>query len=76
MQEAAKTFGVSNQVIVNVTAGPTPQWVEKARRDTDVIFSGAENMSTDFAKTLPDTFELKDAYPLYLRPVATLIRAR
>ena len=74
MQEAAKAFGATNKVSVNVAAGPTPQWVEKAKQDADVIFSGAENMFTDFAKALPGAFELKDAYPLYLRPAAILVR--
>ena len=74
MQEAAKAFGAAHDVTVNVSAGPTAQWVEKARQDADVIFSGAENMFTDFAKALPGAFELKDAYPLYLRPVAILVR--
>ncbi len=74
MQEAAKAFGATNKVTVNVAAGPTPQWVDKAKQDADVIFSGAENMFTDFAKALPGAFELKDAYPLYLRPAAILVR--
>ena len=74
MQEAAKTFGAANKVTVNVAAGPTPQWLDKAKQDADVIFSGAENMFTDYAKALPGAFELKDAYPLYLRPVAILVR--
>lgn len=74
MQEAAKAFGATNNITVNVAAGPTPQWIDKAREDADVIFSGAENMFTDFAKALPGAFELKDAYPLYLRPAAILVR--
>ena len=74
MQEAAKAFGEANNVTVNVVAGPTPQWVEKAKLDADVIFSGAENMFNDFAKALPGAFELRDAQPLYLRPVAILVR--
>ena len=74
IQEAAKTFGTANKVTVNVSAGPTPQWLDKAKQDADVIFSGAENMFTDYAKALPGAFELKDAYPLYLRPVAILVR--
>jgi len=57
MQEAAKTFGATNAMTVNVTAGPTAQWVEKAKQDADIIFSGAENMFTDFAKALPGAFE-------------------
>lgn len=74
MQEAAKAFGATNDVTVNVTAGPTTQWLDKAKQDADVVFSGAENMMSDFAKALPGAFELRDAQPLYLRPVAILVR--
>ena len=74
MQEAAKAFGAANQITVNVSAGPTGQWVEKAKQDADVVFSGAENMFTDFAKALPGAFDLVDAQPMYLRPVAILVR--
>ena len=74
MQEAAKVFGATNNVTVIVTAGPTPQWLDKAKQDADVVFSGAENMMSDFAKALPGAFELADAQPLYLRPVAILVR--
>jgi accessory colonization factor AcfC len=74
MQEAAKTFSATHNVQVNVTAGPTPQWVDKAKQDADVVFSGAENMFNDYAKALPGAFDLKDVYPLYLRPVAMLVR--
>ena len=74
MKDAAKAFGDANKVTVDVVAGPTPQWVDKAKQDADVIFSGAENMFNDFAKALPGAFELRDAQPLYLRPVAILVR--
>lgn len=74
MKEAAASFGAAHNVTVNVVAGPTSEWAEKAKGDADVIFSGAENMMTDFAKALPGVFDLKDAYPLYLRPVAILVR--
>ena len=74
MKEAAQAFGAANKVTVNVVAGPTPQWVEKAKADADVIFSGAENMMSDFAKALPGAFDLKSAEPMYLRPVAILVR--
>lgn len=74
MQEAAKVFGAANNVMVNVVAGPTAQWLAKAKQDADVVFSGAENMMSDFAKALPSAFELADAQSLYLRPVAILVR--
>jgi accessory colonization factor AcfC len=74
MHEAALAFGSAHQVTVNVTAGPTPQWADKAKGDADVIFSGAENMMADFTKALPGLFELREAQPLYLRPAAILVR--
>lgn len=74
MQEAAKAFSAAKSLTVNVTAGPTPQRVERAKQDADIVFSGAENMFNDYAKALPGAFDLKDAYPLYLRPAAILVR--
>ena len=74
IQEAAKAFGAANQITVNVVAGPTNQWIDKAKQDADIIFSGAESMMTDFAKALPGAFDLVAAQPMYLRPVAILVR--
>ncbi|MEN5181825.1 substrate-binding domain-containing protein [Comamonas testosteroni] len=74
MKQAAKEFGEARKVTVNIVAGPTPQWVDKARNDAHVVFSGAENMMSDFAKAMPGIFDLRDAEPLYLRPVAILVR--
>ncbi len=74
MKEAAESYGRRNGISVQVTAGPTPQWSEKARADADVIFSGAENMMSAFDKAMPGTFDLRKAEPLYLRPAAILVR--
>lgn len=74
MKEAAASFGAMHKVTVNVVAGPTAEWADKAKQDADVIFSGAENMFTDFAKALPGVFDIGQAYPLYLRPVSILVR--
>jgi accessory colonization factor AcfC len=83
MKEAAAAFGRQSGVQVAVTGGPTPQWLVKARVDADVIFSGAENMMTDFVQQLGDTagggphpgrIDEATIRPLYLRPVAILVR--
>lgn len=74
MKEAAASFGSAHKVKVDVVAGPTPEWADQAKADADVIFSGAENMFTDFAKALPGVFDIREAYPLYLRPAAILVR--
>lgn len=74
MKEAAASFSQERKVKVEVVAGPTPEWADKAKADADVIFSGAENMLTDFAKALAGVFDIREAYPLYLRPAAILVR--
>lgn len=83
MKEAAVAFGKQHGVHVAVTGGPTPEWLSKARGDADVIFSGAEHMMTDFVKQLGDTLDAgrrpgrideSTIHPLYLRPVAILVR--
>lgn len=74
MKEAAEAYGKANDVTVDVTAGPTPMWVDKAKQDADVVFNGAENMMSDFAKALPGAFDLHEARPLFLRPAAILVR--
>ena len=74
MKAAAEAYGRQAQVAVEVVAGPTPKWAAQAKTDADVIFSGAEHMMSDFAQGLPGLFDLKDVQPLYLRPVAILVR--
>jgi accessory colonization factor AcfC len=74
MKEAAAAFGKTHGVTVNITAGPTPAWADKAKQDADVLFSGAENMMSGFASALPGVFDLRDARTLYLRPSAILVR--
>lgn len=84
MSESAAAFERRRGIFVRVTGGPTPQWLERARGDADVVFSGAEHMMTDFIKQLSDTagagvprpgrIDEATITPLYLRPVAMLVR--
>lgn len=84
MSEAAAAFERQHGVRIVVTGGPTPQWLARARRNADVIFSGAEHMMSDFVKQLGDTtgevgpvagrIDETTIEPLYLRPVAILVR--
>ena len=42
MQEAAKQFQNQTGIEVKVTAGPTKQWVDQAKVDADIFYSGSE----------------------------------
>ena len=74
MKEAAAAFGTAHGVTVDVTAGPTPTWIERAKSDADVIFSGSETMMTDFIGALGDKIDPSTVRPLYLRAAAILVR--
>jgi hypothetical protein len=56
-----------------VTAGPTPEWIDSARQNADLIFSGSEVMMSDFIAAMPD-IDPKTVEPLYLRASAILVR--
>jgi len=75
MKELAQAFSAKRKVAVEVTAGPTPVWKEKALKDADLIFSGSEYMMTDFIqKDLPGLLKPDAVHTLYLRPSAILVR--
>ena len=74
MKEAAATFEKQSGIKVEVTAGPTPQWVEKAKSDADIIYSGSETMMTDFVVAMDGRIAPAEVHPLYLRPLSILVR--
>ncbi|GBU15853.1 MULTISPECIES: extracellular solute-binding protein [Methylobacteriaceae] len=74
VKEAAETFGKARGIDVQVTAGPTPGWIDKAKQDADVVYSGSEAMMSEFVALMPDQIDSKAAQPLYLRPAAILVR--
>ncbi len=48
VKELAKAFAKEKGIEVIVTAGPTPEWLDKAKGNADLIFSGSENMMSSF----------------------------
>jgi accessory colonization factor AcfC len=74
MKEAAAAFQKKTGVAVSVTAGPTPTWISKAKDDADVIYSGSETMMSDFVDAMGEQLTPNAPEPLYLRPMAMLVR--
>ena len=74
MKEAAKVFEQKTGTPVVVTAGPTPEWIEQAKSDADLVYSGSETMMTDFAQAMEAQIDETRVEPLYLRPFAILVR--
>jgi accessory colonization factor AcfC len=74
IKEAAADFGKQQNIKVEVAAGPTNQWIEKAKKDADIIYSGAEYMMTDFIFAMEGRIDETTVTPLYLRPSSILVR--
>jgi accessory colonization factor AcfC len=74
LKEAAEVFGKAHGIDVQVTAGPTGKWLEQAKGNADVIFSGSEDMMSDFVTAFGGQIDAKTVTPLYLRPSAILVR--
>jgi accessory colonization factor AcfC len=75
MRESAKVFGDKQGIKVEINAGPTPLWKDRAMKDADLIFSGSEYMMTDFLqKDVPGLIDASTVRSLYLRPSAILVR--
>ena len=74
MKEAAEAFGAKARVKVEIVAGPMGEWLEKAKAEGDLIFSGSEVMMTDFVSAMGGQIVETTIAPLYLRPSAILVR--
>lgn len=74
MKDAAAAFEKKTGTKVTITAGPTPQWLEQAKADADVVYGGSENMMTDFVGAMEGRIDAAEVRPMYLRPYAILVR--
>jgi accessory colonization factor AcfC len=74
MKEAAAAFEKKTGTHVEVTAGPTPTWIDSAHKDADMIYSGSETMMSDFVVAMGDQLTPDAPMPLYLRPMSILVR--
>ena len=73
MKNVALDFAARTGTHVEVVAGPTPMWKDRAIADADVIFSGSENMMTDFTTQLPGLIAQDTIVPAYVRPASILV---
>lgn len=73
IKKAAKVFNKDYKEDVRVIAGPPNKWKEDAIKNADIIYSGSENMMTDFISMMPNLIDQKTIYPAYLRPAVILV---
>ena len=74
IKEAAKRFEAKTGVKVEVVSGPTKAWLDQAKADGEVIYSGSETMMSDFVVALDGALVPSTIQPLYLRGSSILVR--
>jgi accessory colonization factor AcfC len=74
IREAAQQFEAAHGIKIDVTAGPTGKWIDAAKADADLIYSGSETMMTDFMNAMEGELLAATVVPLYLRASAILVR--
>jgi accessory colonization factor AcfC len=74
IREAAKQFAAAHGINISVTAGPIGKWIDVAKADADLIYSGSETMMTDFIDAMGGELVASTVAPLYLRVSAILVR--
>lgn len=74
IREAARQFGNAHGIEIAVTAGPAGRWIDAAKADADLIYSGSETMMTDFLNAMGGELVAATVTPLYLRASAILVR--
>jgi accessory colonization factor AcfC len=67
MTECAKTFSTLSGANVVVTSGPTSQWIQAAKTNADLFYSGSENMMTDFTSLFSGQIDPVTIDPIYVR---------
>lgn len=73
LKELALKFEEKTKEKVIVTAGPTPAWIDKAKENADLIFSGNTSMMDDFAKKIP-SLSLENLSVLNVRLSGIIVR--
>jgi len=74
MKQIAQSFERNTGTKVIVTAGPSSNWLDQAKANGDIIFSGSENMMTDFLRQFGSLIAADTVVPLYIRPSTILVR--
>lgn len=74
MKEAAAAYQARTGTKVRVVAGPTKDWIESAKQDADLIYSGSEAMMTDLVAAMDGRLQQSTIEPLYLRVSNILVR--
>ena len=74
LKELAAQFEAQKGQKVQIIAGPTPQWINDAKANADIIFAGNSSMMDGFIKVMPNSLNVKDVEVLNIREAGIVVR--
>lgn len=74
MEECAQTFYKDQGVPITIVAGHGPGWVEKAKKDADLMCLGVTHLYSQFVLQHPGLVEQNMWESVYVRPAGILVR--
>ncbi len=74
MTELAQQFSEKTGEKITVIAGPLSQWIERAKENADVIYSGNSSMMDHLISVLPDQLSYDDVRVLNIREAGIVVR--
>jgi len=74
IKELADQFSKETGIKVSVTAGPESNWIEKAKRDADIVYGGSEYMLQNMMLNYPDLIDERSKTDLYPRAAGIIVR--
>ncbi len=74
VKAAAAAFNQTGNHTVHVDFGPTPKWIDAAKQNADIVFSGSAHMMADYVKAMEGRVDETSIRPLYLRPAVIVVR--
>ena len=72
--EAATVFSRQTGVKVEVVDGPVDDWIDRAVKEADLVFSSAEFMMSEYVRNPELEIVRESITPLYSRPSTILVR--
>ncbi|MGJ0113539.1 extracellular solute-binding protein [Campylobacter molothri] len=72
LQEIAKKYEKKTGTKVNLTFGPQATWVEKAKKDADILFGASDQSALAITTDFDKKFDVKKIEPLYFRKAIIL----
>ena len=74
LKELANEFNKTSKEKINIIAGPTGEWIDRAKVDADMVYSGSSAMMDSFIKAMPEALGSEGIKVLSIREAGIIVR--